>query len=87
MATGIKETVELLDAVGVLLLDLKKILADGRINLGDVGVIFDLLGQFQALNAGVAGADKIPAEMSDLSPEESQVLIAKALSLVAIFKP
>lgn len=83
---GIKESLEVLDAVEVLLQDLKKVLADGRIGLGDVGVIFDLLKQFPTLNAGIQGADQVPAEIKDLDTDEAQLLIAKALAIVAIFQ-
>lgn len=86
MAT-VKESVEVLDAVKVLLQDLKKVLADGKIGLGDVGVVFDLLKQLPVLNAGLQGADQIPAEMKDLDAEESALLVAKAMEIVAIFKP
>lgn len=83
---GIKESMEVLDAVEVLLKDLKKILADGKISFGDIGIIFDLLGQFQVLNLGLQGADQVPAELKDLDPAESELLLAKALAIAAIFK-
>lgn len=83
---GIKESMEVLDAVEVLLKDLKKMLADGKIGLGDIGVVFDLIGQLGTLNAGVQGANQVPAELKDLDPEESAQLAAKAMSLAAIFQ-
>lgn len=86
MAVGIKESLEVLAAVEVLLKDLKKVLADGKIGFGDVGVIFDLLGQFQVLNAGLQGADQVPAELKDLDSAEAEVLVARALAIAAIFQ-
>lgn len=83
---GIKESMEVLDAVEVLLKDLKKILADGKISFGDIGIIFDLLGQFQVLNLGLQGADQVLVELKDLDSAESELLVAKALAIAAIFK-
>lgn len=86
MAVGIKESLEVLEAVQLLLKDLKKILADGKIGFGDIGIIFDILGQFQVLNAGIQGADQVLPELKDLDSDESQILIAKALEIAAIFR-
>lgn len=83
---SIKESLEVLEAVKVLLGDLKKVLADGKISIGDVGVIFDLLKQLPVLNAGLQGAEQIPAELKDIDAEESALLMAKALEIVALFK-
>jgi len=84
--TGIKESLEVLEAVKVLLEDLKKVLADGKLGLGDIGVIFSILQQFPTLNAGIQGANLVPVEIKDLDADESAVLVAKALEIVAIFK-
>ncbi len=86
MAVGIKESLEVLGAIEVLLKDHKKVLADGKIGLSDIGVIFDLLKQLPELNAGLQGADQIPAEVKDLDADESALLVAKAMEIVAIFK-
>jgi hypothetical protein len=86
MSVSIKESLEALEAVKVLLQDLKKVLADGKISIGDVGVIFDLLKQFPVLNAGVQGADQILPELKDVDSGEAEQLMAKALEIAAIFK-
>lgn len=86
MATGVKESLEVLEAVRVLLLDVKSVMADGKINVGDMGVVFDLLRQLGTLNAGLQGAELIPAEIGDLDAAEAEKIIAKAMELVAIFK-
>ena len=87
MATvGVKESLEVLEAVRVLLVDIKKVLADGKISTGDVGVIFDLLRQLSTLNADLEGVEKVPAKDKDLDAQEADLLIATAMELVAIFK-
>ncbi len=86
MATGIKESLEVLEAVRVLLVDVKAVMADGRINSGDIGVLFFLLRQLSTLNAGLQGSEMVFGEVKDLDPQEAEKLIAKAMELVAIFK-
>lgn len=87
MATvGVKESLEVLEAVRVLLVDIKKVLADGKISTGDMGVLFDLLRQLSVLNAGLEGVDKVPAEMKDVDAQEAEMLIAKVMDLVAVFR-
>lgn len=85
-AVGIKETLEVLEAVRLLVVDLRKILADGKISTGDVGVIFDLLRQLPALNAGLQGVELVPLEVKDIDAQEAEKLIAKALEIGAALK-
>jgi 3-deoxy-D-manno-octulosonate 8-phosphate phosphatase KdsC-like HAD superfamily phosphatase len=86
VATGIKESLEVLEAVKVLLVDIKAVLKDGKINMDDVGVVFDLLRQLSTLNAGVEGVSQVPGEVMDLDAKEAEQVIAKAMELVAIFR-
>lgn len=87
MATvGVKESLEVLEALRVLLVDIKKVLADGKVSTGDMGVLFDLLRQLSVLNAGLEGVDKVPAEMKDVDAQEAEMLIAKVMDLVAVFR-
>jgi len=85
MAVGIKESLEVLEAVKVLLASVKKVLADGKVGLGDIGVVFELLRQLSVLNAGVQGADQVPVELKDLDPAEAEALVAKALEIAGLF--
>ena len=85
-AVGIKETLEVLEAVRLLVVDLRKVLADGKISTGDVGVIFDLLRQLPALNAGLQGVELVPVEVKDIDAQEAEKLIAKALEIGAALK-
>lgn len=85
-AVGIKETLEVLEAVRLLVVDLRKVLADGKISTGDVDVIFDLLRQLPALNAGLQGVELVPVEVKDIDAQEAEKLIAKALEIGAALK-
>lgn len=84
--TSIKESLEVLEAARVLLVDVKNVLADGKINGSDIGVLFDLLRQLGTLNAGLQGVEQIPAELKDLDAQEAEQLIAKLMALAAIFR-
>lgn len=86
MAVGIKESLEVLDAVELLLKDLKKVLADGKVGFGDIGIIFDLLGQFPTLNAAYQGRQLVIPELKDIDSAEAEKLMAKALIIAAIFQ-
>lgn len=85
MAT-IKESVEALEAAKVILGIVKKVLADGKVNVGDIGVLFELVSALGVLNAGIQGVALIPGELKELDAAESQELINKALEIVALFK-
>ena len=83
---GITQSLELIDALKLLVIDGKKITADGKIGFSDFPVLFDLMGQAGALLTGFKGANEIPAEVADLSSEEISMIAAKFLEIVAILK-
>lgn len=85
-ARGIKQCLELLEGIKVLAVDVKKVLADGKVDLKDLPVLMELLTQFSVLTAAVDGIDQIPAESKDLSSEEIAVLVDKVLEIVKIVK-
>jgi len=86
MAVGVKESLELLEGVKVLGVAVKKIAADGKLNLSDLPLLFALLQDFGKLSAAVAGLEQIPAEVKDLSVEESNQLVAKVLEVVGAIR-
>lgn len=85
-AKGIKETLELLEGVKVLIVEAKKVLADGKVSLADLPVVLGLLQKFSVLNAAVQGVDEVVSEAKDLSSDEATLVIAKVLELVAAAK-
>ncbi len=82
---GVKESVEALEAARVIIVLVKKVLADGKLTTGDIGVIFDVVRSMNTLNAGIQGVDQVVAELKDLSAEEAEIVIAKAMEIVALF--
>ncbi len=66
--------------------DVKKVMADGKISLADIGVVFDLMGQFGDFNAAIAGSKDIVAEIKDLDAAEAQQIMDKINEIVAIFR-
>lgn len=85
-AKGIKETLELLDGVKVLVVEAKKILADGKLSLSDLPVALELLQKFSVLSAAVQGAGEIVGEVKDISGDEANQIIAKVLEITAAAK-
>ncbi len=82
----IKETLELLDGVKKLGVGIKKVLADGKLNLADLPVLIGLIQDFPTLTAAAQGADQIPTEIKDLTMAEANQLVAKVMEVVAAIK-
>lgn len=82
----IKEMMELFQGIKDLAVDAKKILSDGAINLTDLPIAMELLGQLGDLTTAVQGIGDIPSEIKDLSPDEINQLVAKVLEIVAAIK-
>lgn len=83
---GIKETLELLQGVKDLVVDFKKVFADGKVNIEDLPVAMELLGQMGELTAAAQGVNDVWPELKDLSGDEIDQVVAKALEVVAAFK-
>jgi len=80
---GISESLEALKAVEILVGDAKEILADGKVDVKDlVSTGPKLVGQVGTIVAGIQGAEKIPAELKDLSQEEISALAQAALNIL-----
>lgn len=86
MTVGIKESLELLEGVKVLAVDTKAVLADGKVNMADLPILFNVLSQLATLNAAVQGVDQVLPELKDLTSEEVNQLAAKVLEIVAVIK-
>ncbi len=71
MSEGIKETKELVKALGEIITIGLKAMADGKINIMDIPLIFSLI---KSLGDAVEGVQKVPVEIKDLSAEEAQEL-------------
>lgn len=82
----IKESMELLEGLKLLAIESKKLMADGKVNLGDLPVLLDLVQNVGVLAAAVQGADQVGAELKELSSEELQKLGEKVLEIVAAVK-
>ena len=78
----IKEMKELLAGVEMLLVGIKKIVADGKVNVADLPALMEMAQKASMLVAAVEGAKEIPAEVKDLSAEEAQELLAIMYALV-----
>lgn len=83
---AIKESLEVMEGLKALGIAAKKISADGKVNLADLPEILALLQKVQLIVESVKGVDQIPAEIKDLSEEESKELLAKLFEVMAAIK-
>lgn len=77
----IKELVELLAAVEVLAVAVKKVLKDGQVDLSDAAVMVELGAQFPVLMAAIEGLDKLPEEVKDIDADEALALVGKLYAM------
>lgn len=83
---GIKETMELLEALKELASVMKKIVEDGKVSLKDLPLLLELVKKLPMLKAGVDGVDQVPKEIKSLTQEEVQALLAKVYEIVGVLK-
>ena len=72
MSTGIKETRELLSAVGAVAVRLVDDLKDGKLSLAEAAAFLTELG---TIRKGLQGITSIPAELKDLDEAERDELL------------
>jgi hypothetical protein len=85
--TTINETMEVLDAVEVMIEQYKSAMADGSINLFDIPKLLPII---VALKDAAQGLSLVPEELKDLDEEEMAELFGKvagiATMLIDLFK-
>ena len=72
---SIKETLELLKALGLVAVTVKKIAADGKVNVDDLSSLIELGSKMSVLADGVSGAGDIISELKDLDQAEVLAII------------
>jgi hypothetical protein len=73
---SIKETKELLVALGLVAVAARKIGKDKKISIDDISALIDLSKDMDKLAEGVQGAGEIPSELGDLDESEVMEIIA-----------
>jgi len=74
---GIKELMEVLAAVEILAVCVKKVMKDGKVDLSDAAVLVELGAQFPAFAAAVDGLKDIPAEAKEIDAQEAIEIVGK----------
>lgn len=82
----IKETLEVLDGLKVLAVTGKEVLADGKINLADLGKLSQLASDFGTLKDAIEGINDVDDELKDLDSSEAQQIVAKVFEIVTVLK-
>jgi len=85
MDLGIKETKELIEAVGVIAVQAKKIVKDG-VGAEDIAHLVELIKQFELLADGFKDLDLVDDEIKNLSQVEVIELISILFNMVKALK-
>lgn len=86
MAQGIKETLELLEGIKVLVQTGADVFADGKITLTDLPKLANIAKNFTTLKDAMVGINLVDDEIKDLDAAETQQIIAKVFEIVAAVK-
>ena len=82
---GIKEVLELLDALKLLSSLGGKVAKDGKVDLSDLTHLLDLVKGWDVLYKGISGVDGSLKELKDLDASEVGQVIAKGQEIVKAF--
>ena len=80
-ATGIKETMDVLETVKVSLVELKDALADGSIDLADLPKLWPVIA---SAKDAVIGLSEVPVELMDLDQNEIKTVVGKIAEILAL---
>lgn len=83
---GIKETLEALDALELLLRSGLKVAADGKVTASDFNVLVEVATNIQRIFDAVKDADQIPAEIKDIDEAEAAIILSKIFKMLSVFK-
>lgn len=78
---GIKELSELLAAVEIIGVAVKKVMKDGKVDFSDAQIVVELGSQFPTLIAAVEGIKEIPAEVVEIDSVEAIELVTKLYAI------
>ena len=78
---GIKELSELLVAIEVVAVAVKKVMKDGKVDLSDASIVIELGSNFQMLAEATMGLGELPEEVMDIDAQEAVALVAILYSM------
>ena len=83
---SIKESMEILDGLEVIIDAGAEVMADGEVNLSDINALIEVAKKFDILKKAVDNAGEASDEMKDLDEMELIQLGSKAYSLIKKIK-
>lgn len=78
---SVKEMMEVIAAVEVVAVAIKKVMKDGKVDLQDAAVAIELGAQFPVLAAAVQGLGEIPAEVQEIDAQEAIEIVGKLYAI------
>jgi hypothetical protein len=85
-AKGIKELSEVLDAIPLIVVPVKKAFADGKISSADLPELLALIKEHQKILSALDGISSVIDEAKDLSSSELEALGLKAWAVIKQIK-
>lgn len=82
---GIKEISEVFDALDVLAQFGGQVMANGKVDAGDITALVGLATQFEKLSEGAKGADGALKEAKDLDQAEVLAVVGRVYQVVKKF--
>lgn len=81
-AVGIKETKEVIVAVGLVKNAVQKVFADGKVSLDDASAIVELATHAKELTDAIDNASAVKGELKDLDNAEAKELLLSLIDLI-----
>lgn len=85
MSVAFKELSELLDGAELAIADIKEVMADGKLDLRDIGVLIKISGHLAKYNAAIQGlANLTLANLALMSQDEITAVVARVMNLLGV---
>ena len=82
----IHNTIELFEALKLVGIFGKKVMADGKVDLADLPLLIELAQKSAEFAKAIDGISEIPAEMKDIDMAEAEQLVAEIFKAIAEIK-
>ena len=79
----VKESIELLNGLGIIIDGAGEVLEDGKVDWKDINPAIGVVKRFEELAEAVKGANEIPAELKDIDETEMLQLGQAAFVLIS----
>ena len=86
MAEGVKAIKDVIGALKPVAVFVKKVAADGKVNLEDLPAVVELAKELDTILAAAKEVNEIPAEIKDIDEQEALEIIGAVFALIKAVK-